>query len=104
MSLKISDLLDFLKSNDVNEVHACDEPNAGYPVGEVDTSFVDSEGFVELNLDLDDSLDEPMVAAEIIPELEDLPGDLLVAVWFDGDRVYPTNIQLVGDTAVLTFD
>lgn len=57
----------------------------------------DSQGKTSSNQD-------PMLAAEIIPELEDVPSETSLTLWFDGDRVYPTSTEMKDGNAVLKYE
>ena len=110
MSINVSDLISFLVENDANEVHAnVPYSSADYPVYMVDTSQIESRQFVELKVIFDSqgktsSNQDPMLAAEMIPELEDVPSETSLALWFDGDRVYPTSMEMKDGNAVLKYE
>ncbi|MCA2471355.1 hypothetical protein R7P80_01010 [Vibrio sp. 2092] len=110
MSINVSDLISFLVENDANEVHAnVPYSSADHPVYMVDTSQIESRNFVELKVIFDSqgktsSNQEPMLAAEMIPELEDVPSETSLTLWFDGDRVYPTSMEMKDGNAVLKYE
>ncbi|EGR2854780.1 hypothetical protein CGI42_23785 [Vibrio parahaemolyticus] len=110
MSINVSDLISFLVENDANEVHAnVPYSSADHPVCMVDTSQIESRKFVELKVIFDSqgktsSNQDPMLAAEMIPELEDVPSETSLTLWFDGDRVYPTSMEMKDGNAVLKYE
>ncbi|AXX63824.1 hypothetical protein DC914_RS25425 [Vibrio parahaemolyticus] len=110
MSINVSDLISFLVENDANEVHAnVPYSSADHPVYMVDTSQIESRQFVELKVIFDSqgktsSNQDPMLAAEMIPELEDVPSETSLTLWFDGDRVYPTSMEMKDGNAVLKYE
>lgn len=110
MSINVSDLISFLVENDANEVHAnVPYSSADHPVYMVDTSQIESRNFVELKVIFDSqgktsSNQDPMLAAEMIPELEDVPSETSLTLWFDGDRVYPTSMEMKDGNAVLKYE
>lgn len=110
MSINVSDLISFLVENDANEVHAnVPYSSADHPVYMVDTSQIESRQFVELKVIFDSqgktsSNQDPMLAAEMIPELEDVPSETSLTLWFDGDRVYPTLMEMKDGNAVLKYE
>lgn len=110
MSINVSDLISFLVENEANEVHAnVPYSSADHPVYMVDTSQIESRQFVELKVIFDSqgktsSNQDPMLAAEMIPELEDVPSETSLTLWFDGDRVYPTSMEMKDGNAVLKYE
>ncbi len=110
MSINVSDLISFLVENDANEVHAnVPYSSADHPVYMMDTSQIESRQFVELKVIFDSqgktsSNQDPMLAAEMIPELEDVPSETSLTLWFDGDRVYPTSMEMKDGNAVLKYE
>lgn len=110
MSINVSDLISFLVENDANEVHAnVPYSSANHPVYMVDTSLIESSNIVELNVIFDsegkaNSNQDPMLAAEMIPELEEVPSETSLTLWFDGDRVYPNSMEMKDGNAVLKYE
>ncbi|MGI2916442.1 hypothetical protein [Vibrio parahaemolyticus] len=45
-----------------------------------------------------------MLSAEMIPELEDVPSETSLTLWFDGDRVHPTLMEVKDGIAVLKYE
>ncbi|EGR5855868.1 hypothetical protein BS054_29025 [Vibrio parahaemolyticus] len=110
MSINVSDLISFLVENDANEVHAnVPYSSVNHPVYMVDTSLIESSKIVELNVIFDsegkeNSNQDPMLAAEMIPELEEVPSETSLTLWFDGDRVYPSSMEMKDGNAVLKYE
>ncbi len=110
MSINVSDLISFLVENDAHEVHAnAPFSSADHPVYMVDTSLIEIGNIVELNVIFDSegkaSSDQvPMLAAEMIQELEEVPSETPLTLWFDGDRVYPTSMEMKDGNAVLKYE